>query len=403
VSCEINEDRRTKLSQLRELCYLIAHKAVSLKKLIMKIIHIALGKANPKRMNGVNKVVHQLASTQTALGYEVTVWGIANDLKHTYPTRNFVTHLFQQHRNKMLCPLLKKAINQLSEDHIIHIHGAFILEFFQIARLLKSRGIEYLFTPHGSFAEAAMEKNKWVKKVYFHLLEKQLIKNAKTIQLLGVNELSHLKNMMTLANDQLIPNGIDLANLPKDLPTRKNKQLVFGFCGRLATYHKGLDLLLKGFQQFLANGGKATLELIGDGKDRPALEELVLKLGIQDAVVFHGALFGLKKFQTINQFDVFLHTSRMEGFPLAVLEAAALSIPCITSEATNINAYIQKYAAGIALSNNTPLAIAKAMSLVADFHQQDTLFIRGENAQKMVAASFDWKNIAQELVRAYAA
>jgi len=93
----------------------------------------------------------------------------------------------------------------------------------------------------------------------------------------------------------------------------------------------------------------------------------------------------------------------MEGFPLAVLEAAALSIPCITSEATNINAYIQKYAAGIALSNNTPLAIAKAMSLVADFHQQDTLFIRGENAQKMVAASFDWKNIAQELVRAYAA
>jgi len=169
----------------------------------MKIIHIALGKANPERMNGVNKVVHQLASTQKALGYEVSVWGIANDLEHTYPARNFTTRLFQQHRNKMLCPLLKKAIHQLSNDHIIHIHGAFILEFYQITRLLKNRGIDYLFTPHGSFAAAAMEKNKWVKKVYFHLLEKELIKNAKAVQLLGVNELSHLKNMMPLANVQL--------------------------------------------------------------------------------------------------------------------------------------------------------------------------------------------------------
>ena len=369
----------------------------------MKIIHIALGKANPERMNGVNKVVHQLASTQKELGYEVSVWGIANDLAHTYPARNFTTRLFQQHRYKRLCPLLKKAIHQLANDHIIHIHGAFILEFYQITRLLKNRGIAYLFTPHGSFAAAAMEKNKWVKKVYFHLLEKELIKNAKAVQLLGVNELSHLKNMMPLTNDQLIPNGIDLANLPKDLPARKNEQLIFGFCGRLDTYHKGLDLMLKGFKQFLENGGKATLELIGDGKDRPDLEKLVLKLGIQDKVVFHGALFGLKKFQTINQFDVFLHTSRMEGFPMAVLEAAALSIPCITSEATNINAYIRAYIAGIALSNNTPQCIAEAMTLTADFYQQNRLFIHGENARKMVATSFDWRNIAQQLVQAYAA
>lgn len=369
----------------------------------MKIIHIALGKANPERMNGVNKVVHQLASTQKELGYEVAVWGIANDLEHTYPKRNFTTRLFQQHRNKMLCPFLKKAIRELSTDHIIHLHGAFILEFYQIARLLKKNGIDYLFTPHGSFAAAAMKKNKWVKKAYFHLLEKQLIKNAKAIQLLGVNEQNHLKNMMPLANDQLIPNGIDLANLPKDLPSRANQQLTFGFCGRLDTYHKGLDLMLKGFQQFLANGGKATLELIGDGKDRPALEKLVLKLGVQDAVIFHGALFGLKKFQTINKFDVFLHTSRMEGFPMAVLEAAALSIPCITSEATNINAYIRKYMAGIALPNNTPQCIASAMTLSADFYQHNHLQVYGENARKMVGTSFDWRNIAERLGQAYAA
>jgi len=46
----------------------------------INIIHLVLGKANPQRMNGVNRVVHQLANTQAALGQSVTIWGIANDL-----------------------------------------------------------------------------------------------------------------------------------------------------------------------------------------------------------------------------------------------------------------------------------------------------------------------------------
>jgi len=369
----------------------------------MKIIHLVLGKANPKRMNGVNKVVHQLATTQTELGQEVSVWGIANDLIHNYPERNFETVLFQQHRNKTLCPKLKASIKEVAKNVVVHIHGAFILEFYQVARLLKREGIAYVFTPHGSFSKAALEQNKWAKKVYFHLLEKWVIKHAKATQLLGVNEFDQLGRMMKEGNKQLIPNGMDLTQLPTDLTPKKKEELTFGFCGRLDTYHKGLDLMLEGFQQFLAEGGNAKLELIGDGKDRPALEKLVIKLGIQEHVVFHGALFGLKKFHTLHQFDVFLHTSRMEGFPMAVLEAAALSIPCVTSEATNINSYIRQHNAGIALPNNTPICIASAMSLCAEFHQCNQLDYKGKNARAMVVSAFDWKNIAKKLISTYAA
>jgi len=174
----------------------------------MKIIHIALGKANPERMNGVNKVVHQLANTQAALGYDVTLWGIANDLEHTYPERNFQTVLFQQHKSKLVCPYLKAAIQALPQEARVHIHGAFILEFYHISRLLVKANIPYTFTPHGSFVEAAMQKNKWLKKVYFELLEKRLIKDASTIQLLGINEFTHLDKLVTTNNKQLIPNGL---------------------------------------------------------------------------------------------------------------------------------------------------------------------------------------------------
>ena len=369
----------------------------------MKIIHLVLGKANPQRMNGVNRVVHQLACTQARLGQKVSIWGIANDLVANYPERECSTVLFQQYKSKRLCPQLKKAIQNLSSNYIFHIHGAFILEFYQVAKLLQQQQIPYVYTPHGAFAKAAMKKNKWVKKVYFQLLEKYLIKNAKTVQLLGTGEYKHLGEMTKKGERTLIPNGMDFQQIPEDLAPKNKEILTFGFCGRLDRYHKGLDLLLKGFQQFLEKGGKARLELIGDGKDRPALEKLANDLGIRAHITFHGALFGLKKFHTLHQFDAFLHTSRMEGFPMAVLEAAALSIPCITSEATNINSYIRAYHAGIALPNNTPMSIGSAMSICADLYRQNQLNILGENAKEMVATAFNWRNIAQELFKVYAA
>jgi hypothetical protein len=61
----------------------------------MEIMHIVLGKANPERLNGVNKVVYNLATAQTIAGKKVEVWGITPDTVHNYPERHFKTQLFK--------------------------------------------------------------------------------------------------------------------------------------------------------------------------------------------------------------------------------------------------------------------------------------------------------------------
>lgn len=369
----------------------------------MKIIHLTYGKANPERMNGINKIVHQLASSQTELGHEVTLWGIASDLNHNYPERNFPTILFQQNKLKTLGPRLKAAIQELPLEATVHIHGAFILEFYQVARLLRKRGINYIFTPHGSFVAAAMKQSKWRKKIYFQLLEKHLVKHAQAIQLSGIGEFKHLDKMIKIPHAAFIPNGIEPILMPIKTGKKQVRDLVMGFCGRLDINHKGLDLMLRGFHLFLQQSGKGKLELIGDGVDRPKLEQLAAQLNIQEQVIFHGALFGEQKFKTIHQFDAFLHTSRMEGFPMSVLEASALGIPCITSEATNINHYLKEHQAGITLTENTPETISEAMLLAAEMHQEDTLRELGQNAKKMATEVFSWRNIAEQLIQTYAA
>ena len=367
----------------------------------MQIIHLVLGKANPERMNGINKVAYQLATTQTEMGHEVCLWGIANNLTQNYPSRNFKTKLFQQYKNKLkLDTKLEEAIQRLSSDSIVHIHGSFIPEFYQVSKLLNRKNIPYVYTPHGALTEGAMMKNTIAKKLYFQLFESTLIKKAKAMQLLGTQELKFTEQLIQTNNKHLIPNGQDLWSIP-DFEKERGKNIVFGFCGRIASFHKGLDLMIKAFHQFIKRRNKGTLELIGDGTDRPALEKLCRALEIDHLVTFHGAKFGTEKYKLIAGFDVFLHTSRMEGFPTAVLEAAAMKKVCITSEATNINDYFRKHYSGLPIQNNTIVNIANMMENADSLYQKDQLKDIGLRARRMVESQFNWIKISQQLISVY--
>ncbi|MBK8565420.1 MAG: glycosyltransferase family 4 protein [Saprospiraceae bacterium] len=369
----------------------------------MKIIHAVLGKANPERMNGVNKVAYQLAKTQHEMGHDVTLWGIANTLEHNYPTRPFKTELFLQSANKLrLDAGMVTAVKALPKETVVHLHGAFIPEFYLLARLLRKQGIGYVLTSHGAFSGLAMKKGRLRKQLYFSLLEKTIVNQAKAVQLLGDLEYNNLDNLAKIGHKVLIPNGMELSDLPV-LDTRPaNPVLTFGFCGRLDNYYKGLDYLLRAFSLFLDKGHQAQLELIGDGGDRSMLEQLATELGVGRQVVFHGAKYGAEKFRLMANADVFVHTSRSEGFPMAVLEAAALGLPCLTSEGTNVNRYIRQYDAGFPMDG--PLderRICEAMEKATIFYKENRLIQLGANAKNMVKSAFDWRKISEELVAVY--
>ena len=165
--------------------------------------------------------------------------------------------------------------------------------------------------------------------------------------------------------------------------------------------HKGLDLLLDAFAIYTKNGGTGTIELVGNGPDMEFLQSKGEELKIADKLIFHGAKYGNEKFDYLANFDVFLHTSRMEGFPTAVLEAAAMSIPCLCSEATNANDYLRKWNAGYPYEENTPEEIARQLQLAeADFYNK-TLQEKGQNARKMIEIDFTWEKVSKSLIDVY--
>jgi glycosyltransferase involved in cell wall biosynthesis len=71
--------------------------------------------------------------------------------------------------------------------------------------------------------------------------------------------------------------------------------------------------------------------MVGDGPDRFQAEKLCTELGLCDRVVFMGKQENISEILAVT--DVFLLPSENESFGLAVLEALACGVPCVTSNA----------------------------------------------------------------------
>lgn len=363
----------------------------------MKIIHFILGKANPNRMNGVNKVVNNLATTQHNMGLDVELWGVTDDLTHNYPTRNYTTKLFKKSKNPFrISNKIRKQLNEA--DVIFHFHGGFIPQYFTMSKLLKRKNIPYILTSHGSYNKQALLKSKTIKKWYFNLFEKRVIKMAKQTHFIGESEFNHIDDVVKNVNKILIPNGQELlSNSNFEL----NDKIIFGFCGRLNIHVKGLDILLEGFSKFVKESTKpAELWIIGGGDDFNKLIQLTYDYGIKDKVFFFGTKYGEDKNELISKMDYFCHTSRYEGLPTAVLEASALNIPSIVSKETNIGDYLLSNKAGIVLNENEAEYVCSAFKEV----EHQTVKQRkefGVNAINMIKNEFSWETICSKLSHYY--
>ena len=96
--------------------------------------------------------------------------------------------------------------------------------------------------------------------------------------------------------------------------------------GRLEA-QKGFDLLLEAFERIARRHTGSTLTIFGEGVDRRALESLSKQLGIAGQVKFAGVTATPGAW--IGEADVFVLSSRYEGFPNALLEALGAGLPVV--------------------------------------------------------------------------
>jgi glycosyltransferase involved in cell wall biosynthesis len=90
---------------------------------------------------------------------------------------------------------------------------------------------------------------------------------------------------------------------------------------------KGLDLLLEAFSRSGLTGAGWSLVILGRGRELAALKQQAAVLGIANAVTFAGFV---EVGPWLAQADLFVLSSRFEGFPNALMEAMQMQRACIS-------------------------------------------------------------------------
>jgi glycosyltransferase involved in cell wall biosynthesis len=367
----------------------------------MRIVHILQGKAKPDNLNGVNKVVHWMATSQSRLGHDVEVWGLVESMTPPTHPREYNLRLFPiTYLRVTLGSEIKAAINRLETSTWVHFHCAFTPELPTIAQLLKKRGISYSVTPHGLYTPLGLKKSPWKKRLWIALREAKYLRNAAWIQAGGASEVQEILKIAPGTHVVLIPNSQEpIPARVGEAPVNAERPII-GFCGRLAIQHKGLDYLIEGFAAYKAKGGAGELWLIGDGKDRARLEGQVAESGALPYVRFLGAKHGEEKLNLVAGLDAFIHSSRWEGLPMACLEAAALGKPLLVSRETNLAEYVEGSGAGLVLDETSAAGVERVLDRVQRLYEDSQLRQMGENARSLMERKFSWDENARSFVAA---
>ncbi len=138
---------------------------------------------------------------------------------------------------------------------------------------------------------------------------------------------------MPVGRRRVIPNplppGIDVMRsaLPEWRPPPGRKLVVS--MGRLRHF-KGFDVLLEAFSRVSAQHPEWNLLILGDGPERPILDERVSVLGLEDRVHLPGNQ--RNPFAILERCHVFALASRFEGFGNAIVEAMACGLPVVVTD-----------------------------------------------------------------------
>jgi len=130
--------------------------------------------------------------------------------------------------------------------------------------------------------------------------------------------------------------------------------------GRLVAT-KGQRVLLEAAGLLAARGHSLHLTFIGDGPDAAALASCVTTLGLDGSVYFTGALTHEATRARLSEADVFVLPTFAEGIPVALMEAMAMQLACVSTWTSGIPELITNDVDGLLVPPGSTHALADAL------------------------------------------
>jgi glycosyltransferase involved in cell wall biosynthesis len=305
--------------------------------------------------------------------------------------------------HKNIYQILRLAFLFRSKNiQIIHAHDYFPAVIARLAAVLGRVKKKYI-TLHNCY--------KWLTP-FHHSINRILAKTTTKIV-----AISKYTKMYSMEHDHISENKYDIIyngiEHPGDINTtdldnfRKlyqitNSDIVIGNVGTLS-YRKGHEYLIKAFSVVRKTYPRAKLLIVGGSKSnepqmRVQLEGLVSKLGLDNAVVFTGTINNAKKIMGI--FDLFVMSSVVEGFGLALAEAMLMKRLCVASDLEVFKEIMTENIEGFYFKNKDENSLASVIIKVLAL-PIDTIKIITDAAYNRVNSQFRLESMVKKYEQLY--
>lgn len=304
-----------------------------------------------------------LARGHTGMGHRVCVAALVDPAGGTYP---FLDELEAAGVETMRMSIPSRSYGkersavralcaELAPD-VVHTHGyrSDVVD----GAVARAAGIPVVSTVHG-FTGGGLRNRiyEWIQERAFRDFDAVVAVSQPIVERLARRGVSR-------SRIHLIPNAFDGAAAVVERSAARERlglpqgELTLGWVGRLSA-EKGPDVFIDAIQH-LAEPLPA-VAILGGGPDEQALRERAERLGVGERLRWLGVVPGAGAL--VGAFDIYVLSSRTEGIPIVLLEAAAAEVPMV---ATRVGGVPSMFPEGevVLVSPDDPHALAAAIDAV---------------------------------------
>ncbi|NMB48478.1 glycosyltransferase family 4 protein [Candidatus Kuenenbacteria bacterium] len=263
----------------------------------------------------------------------------------------------------------------------------------------------------------------WKKTWYMRPLYKNIYRRADYIQVISNFLAKRARKYGYKKEISVVPNGVDIEkfkNQNSKIKIKENlnigpEEKIILTDSRLVKKN-GVADLIKAFQLLVTpaspsarfdsarrEAGRANYELrvtlliLGAGPLANQLKSLAVKLGLQDKIIFLGAIpyDQIQNYYSIA--DVFVRPSLTEGFGNVFVQAMAAKIPVVATPVGGIIDFLKDGETGWFCQPKNPESIADKIRYILAEKNTDEVSRVVETAQKMVIEKYTWDSVAQKM------
>jgi glycosyltransferase involved in cell wall biosynthesis len=193
----------------------------------------------------------------------------------------------------------------------------------------------------------------------------------------------------------LLYNGITLPQIEIRPVTQRPCRVAY--LGRLEPY-KRIGLLLGAVAELAKRLPRLELVLVGRGSERDALERLAAELGIAERTRFAGFVSDEERDALVAEARVCVSPSVKEGWGITVIEANALGVPVVATDAPGLRDAVRHDETGLLVADAAAEVFTERLAAAVErLLTDEAMLTRLSNEALAWSRRFDWDSSAQRM------